>query len=294
MLGLVGRDNVERSASTFGSNFGDRDLVKMLAILSPTKTLDFTPLKKVVKKSRPAFLKYTNQVVEEIQKLSYSELKKLLGVSDKLAHLNFERYENFHEQDEKQAMFAFDGPAFKCLGAKSLSKEDVAFAQGHLRILSGVYGVLRPCDMIRPYRLDMGKKLKVNDNVGMYKFWGTRLAAQINKEMPEPEGLDSKPKRKKARRGKAKAADAEADEDENEDDEGVQFILNCASTEYSKAVVRKALKVPVVDCVFKEPNGRTVGIYAKKARGMMCRYLIQERVNTLEGVTQFTGTKCML
>ena len=243
----------------------------MLALLSPAKTLDLSPLATALQSSKPALLKHANVVVKELQQHSLAQLKALLGVSDNLAKLNHGRYKNFHKQDEKQAMFTFDGPAFKGLAPLTMSEDDVEFAQAHLRILSGVYGILRPCDMIRPYRLDMGKKLKIGDTVGMYKFWGTRLSEQINKEMPEGD--------KPLKKSKAGGADTGP----------TQFILNCASKEYSKSVVPSALNVPIVDVVFKEPSGKTVAVFAKRARGMMCRYLIQERVNDLERAKLFRG-----
>lgn len=254
----------------------------MLALLSPAKTLDLTPLSNAVLASKPALLKEAGVVVKHLQKLSLAQLKSLLGVSDNLAKLNHSRYKQFEKQEQKQAMFSFAGPAFKCLGAPTLSAEDVEFAQSHLRILSGVYGILRPCDLIRPYRLDMGKKLKIGEDVGMYKYWGTKLSEHINREMPEPSKLLAKSKKNKTTTATTAAS--------SDGDNGPpQFILNCASQEYSKSVDRKALAVPVIDCVFKEPTGRTVAVFAKRARGMMCRFLIQERVNDLAGVKRFTG-----
>ena len=208
----------------------------MLALLSPAKTLDLTPISNAILASKPALLKQTKTVVKELQKLSYAQLKSLLGVSDNLARLNYDRYKEFHKQADKQAAFTFMGPAFQCLDAKSMSPDDLEFAQSHLRILSGVYGILRPCDLVKPYRLDMGKKLKVGDGVGMYQFWGTKLAEQINKEMPSATPSTARKKAKK----ESKSSVAP-----------VQFVLNCASTEYSKSVVRDALDVPVIDCIFK-------------------------------------------
>ena len=248
----------------------------MLALLSPAKTLDLAPLSNAVLASQPALLKEARVVVKHLQKMSLAQLKSLLGVSDNLAKLNHGRYKQFEKQEQKQAMFSFAGPAFKCLGAPTLSAEDVEFAQSHLRILSGVYGILRPCDLIRPYRLDMGKKLKIGEDVGMYKYWGTKLSERINRDMPPPT---------KAVKSETKKTATSSDSD----DAPPQFVLNCASQEYSKSVDREALEVPVIDCVFKEPTGRTVAVFAKRARGMMCRFLIQERVNDLAGVKRFTG-----
>jgi cytoplasmic iron level regulating protein YaaA (DUF328/UPF0246 family) len=291
----------------------------MLALLSPTKTLDLAPLPSKLLASQPALLNQTRLVINELQKHSTAQLKALLGVSDKLAQLNHERYREFDKQPAKQAMFAFSGPAFQTLAPLTFSDADVAYAQQHVRILSGVYGVLRPCDLIRPYRLDMGKKLKVGDSIGMYSFWGPRISEQLNFELPsvasggggaasaaaaasaeDEHDDDDKAKRKRAKtssKGGATKKKTSTDEEEGEcsgAEDGakqppVRFILNCASEEYSKSVVRSELTVPVVDVRFQEPSGRSTAIYSKRARGMMCRFVVQERVNTLEGIKRFSG-----
>jgi cytoplasmic iron level regulating protein YaaA (DUF328/UPF0246 family) len=185
----------------------------MLALLSPAKTLDLTPLSGAVRASTPVLLKEAGVVVKHLQRLSLVQLKALLGVSDSLAKVNLDRYKQFDAQAQKQAAFAFDGPAFRGLAASRFTSADLDFAQDHLRILSGVYGVLRPCDLVRPYRLDMGKKLRVGDSEGLYKFWGTRISEALGKELPE---ANNDIKINSNNKGAAPA----------------QFVLNCASAEY--------------------------------------------------------------
>jgi uncharacterized protein len=179
--------------------------------------------------------------------MSKGQLKALLGVSDSLASLNFSRYKNFDKQADKQAMWLYSGPAFKALSPQGFGPKQIAFAQAHLRILSGLYGLLRPCDGVRPYRLDMGKKLKVHPHSDLYSFWKGPIAQTILADTKASKSQESTP----------------------------AVVVSCASNEYFKAVDASSLSkqnVRVVVCSFKEPSGRTISVYAKRARGLMCRW----------------------
>eukprot|EP00736_Rhodelphis_marinus_P009111 Rmarinus@m.18399 len=229
----------------------------MLYLLSPAKTLDEGPTK-VKLTGNPHFQSDAKLLVEEIQKLGKPKLKKLLDVSDALVALNFDRYRHFEEQKSKQAALAYDGPAYKSLSFASLSADDMKFAQDHLRILTGLYGCLRPLDEIHPYRLDMSKKLSNPRGDDLYAFWGDKIAKFLCEEL-------------KSHKSKV--------------------LLNCASEEYYKVVSQASLPgdVRVVTCEFREASGRMLAVHAKPARGAMCRYLIKNRVTELEGVKGFTG-----
>ena len=184
-----------------------------------------------------------------------------MGISDKLALLNHERFRAFDpdSEDGVQAAMAFDGDVYHGLQARTLDKAGLAFAQSHLRILSGLYGLLRPLDLIQPYRLEMGVRLKTRRGASLYDFWGPRIAQALN---------------------------------EASEGTGEPVLINLASQEYFGAVDRKALNLPVVSCHFRERKGeeppKLISFYAKKARGMMARFAIDHRLDRAEGLKDFT------
>lgn len=239
----------------------------MLLVLSPAKTLDFEkPLPAAAQslpQTQPVFRKQATTLVKQLQTLEARDLKDLMSISDKLAELNQERYLNFDVNNDpnhaKAALFAFQGDVYQGMDAASLSAKAVAFAQDHVRILSGLYGVLKPLDSMQPYRLEMGTKLQVGKHNSLYAFWGDQVAKQLMKELKA---------------------------------QGDDVLLNLASNEYFKVLKQKALTARVVNVDFKdEKNGKykVISFFAKKARGAMARYVAQEQINSVEGVKTFTG-----
>jgi uncharacterized protein len=226
----------------------------MLFLLSPAKTLDYASPVPPVPHTLPAFLDDSARLIEALRRKSPRQLATLMDISDPLAALNAARYEawspKFTERNARQAVLAFDGDVYDGLRARQLAPADLDWAQQHLRILSGLYGVLRPLDWMQPYRLEMGTALKVAGKPNLYRYWGSRIAENLNAAL---------------------AADK------------TPVVVNLASQEYFKAVDREALKARVIDCVFEEwkPGGwKIVSFSAKKARGLMARYAIMKRVET--------------
>lgn len=230
----------------------------MLAVLSPAKKLNFDEKPERAIATLPEYQKDANRLARIAKKLSVSELRDLMKISEDLAKLNRERFQGFAkestDQNSKQAMLAFAGDTYVGLDADSFDADDQAYAQDHLRILSGLYGLLRPMDRIQPYRLEMGSRLANTEGPSLYAYWGTKLA---------------------------KAMD---------DASGGAAVVNCASSEYFKAANQKAMKSPVITPAFKEDRDgelKMIGFFAKKARGAMARYMIQNRVDTVEGLKEF-------
>jgi cytoplasmic iron level regulating protein YaaA (DUF328/UPF0246 family) len=233
----------------------------MLMVISPAKSLDFTAPAPNTPATAPAMTKDIAELAKVTRKLTQADLRRLMGISDKLALLNYERFQAFdpEHEDGVQAAMAFDGDVYDGLQARTLDKAGLAFAQKHLRILSGLYGLLRPLDVIQPYRLEMGTRLKTRRGASLYDFWGPRIAQAL---------------------------------DEAAEGVGEAVLINLASQEYFGAVDRKALKLPVVSCHFKERKGeepaKVISFYAKKARGLMARYTIDQRLDRAEGLKDFT------
>lgn len=236
----------------------------MLTILSPSKTQDYTddivdPT--AIRHTEPALLSESQTLVELLRQQSPDELAQLMNVSDSLAALNHERYRHFSPpftpDNARQALLAFRGDVYTDLAVEEYASEDFAFAQSHLRILSGLYGLLRPLDLIQPYRLEMKTALENPRGRNLYQFWGDRLTKQLNAalaEQPHP------------------------------------TLINLASNEYVKAINRKSLNAPVVTPVFREDkNGqlKTVAIYAKRARGKMANFIIRERIDDPQQLKTF-------
>lgn len=238
----------------------------MPILLSPAKTLDFETPASIKRFSRPEFLSDTERLVEQLQQLSAQEISSLMKVSDKLGELNATRYQtwqsDFDDTNAKQALLAFQGDVYQGMNVDGFEQEDFNFAQEHLRILSGLYGVLRPLDLIQPYRLEMGTKLahsKLKDLSAntLYDFWGDKLTRSIKRQA---EKLDSK------------------------------TIVNLASNEYFKAVKPKLLTENIITPIFKDwKNGKykIISFYAKKARGMMASYIIKNKIENTEELKNF-------
>mmetsp|Transcript_40535 Transcript_40535/g.94122 ORF Transcript_40535/g.94122 Transcript_40535/m.94122 type:complete len:267 (+) Transcript_40535:118-918(+) len=224
----------------------------MLALLAPAKTMDMSSVSTTTK-STPALSKHTEELLSVLKKLPAKDLKKMMSLSDELTRQTAERYAKFKAQPSKVACLAFDGPAFRGLGAKDFSKEDEKHAQKSIRILCALYGVLRPYDQIRPYRLEMAAKLKTSRGATMYDFWGDDLTKALAKELTS---------------GK------------------IKYLVNCASQEFWKAVRPKKLPqgVKVITCDFDGPSS-----LVKQARGSMCRYIVQKRIKDPTGLKKFTG-----
>lgn len=232
----------------------------MKIIISPAKSLDFESNVPTTLHTQPQFLEASMELNKKLKTLSREKIAILMKISDDLASLNHERNQTweppFSLENAKQAVYAFTGEVYRGLDINSLSVDKLPFLQDSLRIISGLYGLLKPLDLIQPYRLEMGTKLQVGKTENLYKFWGIRLADTLNEEMEHGE-----------------------------------LLINLASNEYSKAIPKKVLKVPMITPVFKELKGdayKVVAVYAKKARGLMTRYLIDNNITTLEGVKKFT------
>ncbi len=233
----------------------------MISILGPAKTIDMSPHGVTEHYSSPFYPDRTGELVDRLRQYSVSRLKKLMSVSDKLATLTFERYATWRSSypagEGQQALMAFSGEVFNGLKARSLSEVDLLFAQEHVRILSGLYGVLRPLDQILPYRLEMGTKLPNARGRNLYEFWQDIIPRRIAEDT---EGQDS------------------------------PVLINLASNEYFKSIQPASFPYEIITPVFKESTGtgyRNVTIYAKKARGMMLRFIIQNRINTPEYLKAF-------
>ena len=233
----------------------------MLAIISPAKTLDFESAVKNFPVSQPHFTDYSEQLIEVCRKLSPQDLSSLMSISDKLAGLNVARFAEWtkihNENNSRAALFAFKGDVYTGLDADSLSEDDVIFAQSHLRMLSGLYGLLKPLDLMQPYRLEMGTKLANPKGKDLYAFWGNVITLAVQQAI---------------------------------DEQGDNVLINLASDEYYKSVKENQLKAKIIKPVFLDnKNGKykVISFYAKKARGLMCRYLIQNRLTKIEQLKEF-------
>ncbi len=231
----------------------------MLFVISPAKTLDFTPGDPAATATTPTMKKDTAALAAVTRKLKAGDLKRLMDISDALAELNVARFKTFNPKSdgEVQAAFAFAGDVYDGLNARTLDEPGLEWAQTHLRILSGLYGLLRPLDRIQPYRLEMGVRLKTDRGSTLYDFWGDRLS-------------------------KALHAEAKGHEDKT--------LINLASQEYFGAIDAKVLKLPVIQCSFREVKDgetRLISFYTKRARGRMARYAIDHRIDRAEGLKGF-------
>jgi cytoplasmic iron level regulating protein YaaA (DUF328/UPF0246 family) len=238
----------------------------MLAIIGPSKTIDTSPHGVTEQHSYPQYLDRAKELVDLLRTFSLAQMKSLMQVSEKLATLSFERYAAWQAVPSKakgqQALLAFSGEVFNGLQARSLTEEDMLFAQQHVRILSGLYGVLKPLDLILPYRLEMGTRLKNARGKNLYEFWKDIIPQRI----------------------------AEDTRKENTGDQEGPVLVNLASNEYFKSVDPGSFPYRIITPVFKESQGagfRNVTIYAKKARGMMLRFIIENRIDNPEYLKAF-------
>ena len=233
----------------------------MLTVLSPAKTLDYETPPRTRKATQPHFIERAAQLVDDARVLSPDALQKLMGISENIALLNHERFMNwqpdFNLDNAKQAVLAFKGDVYTGLDANTLDGKALTFAQKHLRILSGLYGLLRPLDLMQPYRLEMGLKFENRGGRNLYEFWGEEITQLLDTAI-----------------GKS----------------GSMVLVNLASNEYFKAVKPRQLDAEVITPVFKDlKNGdyKIISFFAKKARGMMSRYIIQLQIQDPEEIKSF-------
>ena len=233
----------------------------MLALISPAKKMDFESEWELNQYTQPDFLGYSQELVDTLKQLSPSRLQSLMKLSDKLGDLNYRRYQRFSvpftTENARPAITAFRGDTYVGLDADSLSANDTLYAQEHLRILSGLYGLLRPLDLIQAYRLEMGTRLSNLRGENLYDFWGSVLTKSCNDIV---QGHKDK------------------------------TIISLASNEYIKAIKKDELNGKFMTCHFKELKDgepKTIGLFAKRARGMMARFIIQNRIETPEGLKGF-------
>jgi len=233
----------------------------MLVLISPAKTLDYeSPIPKRTH-TMPRFLGDSQELIDSLKTYKPARVAKLMNLSEKLAKLNVERYQNFKqpfsEPTARPALRAFKGDVYIGLDAQTLSARDVNFAQKHLRILSGLYGVLRPLDLMQPYRLEMGTQLKTKRGKNLYDFWGEQLTQSINEELDSTKS---------------------------------PLVVNLASKEYFGAVQPQGLKARLISPVFlDQKNGeyKIISFFAKKARGTMARYIVQNRIKSARKLVEF-------
>ncbi len=229
----------------------------MLAIISPSKTQDFSSCS-VNTFSKARQLTQSQELIDVLKNKTQVQISKLMTLSDKLSKLNFDRFQAFKTpfslDNAKQALLAFKGDVYNGIDAPSLSLEDLKFAQNNVRMISGLYGVLRPLDLIQPYRLEMGTKLSNKNGSNLYDYWGSKISKVLNGDEKD-------------------------------------LIINLASNEYFKSIDKKVLKAQILDIVFKEKKNDTykvIGIYAKRARGLMVNYIIRNRITDPKALKNFS------
>jgi len=235
----------------------------MLFLLSPAKSLDYETPTGNTPHTQPLFADQSATLISVLKKISVKQISKLMGLSTGLSQLNVDRYQawtpEFTDANSRQAVLAFDGDVYGGLQARTMKQGDLEWAQQHVCILSGLYGVLRPLDRMQPYRLEMGTALKTRAAANLYRFWGSQISDYLNERLQ----ADKTP-----------------------------VVVNLASQEYFKAVDRKALQARVVDCVFEEWHGgkyKIISFNAKRARGLMARYAVDTRVTLPRQLEDFTS-----
>ncbi|MAB97446.1 MAG: peroxide stress protein YaaA [Pseudomonadaceae bacterium] len=233
----------------------------MLLVISPAKTLDYETPSVTERFTLPEHLDHAQDLITQLRDFSPQQIAELMHLSDKLAGLNAARFgswtPNFTTENAKQALLAFKGDVYTGLNAENFAEADFDFAQQHLRMLSGLYGVLRPLDLMQPYRLEMGTKLANPRGKDLYAFWGERISGWLNQALAE---------------------------------QGDDVLLNLASNEYFGAVKRKALNARIINTEFRDLKNdqyKIISFYAKKARGLMARYVIKERLRDPQGLKDF-------
>ncbi len=233
----------------------------MLILLSPSKTLDYKRLYPIKNNSIPSFLKESQELIDILKQLNKDDLKRMMKISEPLAQLNIERIHQwripFPENLIKPAIIAFKGDVYEGLRADKFTESDLTFSMKHLRILSGLYGLLRPLDSIMAYRLEMGISLKNSIGKNLYKFWGYKITLELNKAMAENNN---------------------------------NHVINLASAEYFKVINQKKLNFPIITPVFKELKSGSpvvVSIHAKRARGLLSNFIITNRLSKIEAIKEF-------
>lgn len=233
----------------------------MLMLISPAKTLDYTTPLPTTQHTQARLLEYSQQLIDICHQLSVQDIEQLMKVSEKIASLNAQRFQNwqidFDLTEARQAIFAFNGDVYTGLDAYHLNNQQLDFAQQHLRILSGLYGLLRPLDLILPYRLEMGTKLENPYGKNLYEFWNHQITDLLNQDLVEQQS---------------------------------KYIINLASDEYFKAVKTKNLNATLIKIDFldqKHGQYKIISFYAKKARGLMARYIIENKITNLDDLKSF-------
>ncbi|OUS13421.1 hypothetical protein A9Q93_09250 [Nonlabens dokdonensis] len=231
----------------------------MKILLSPAKSLDYKTKLPTSRGTQPLFAEDAIKINAKLERMSKKEVAALMSISDKLADLNYQRYkefeENFTKENARPAIYAFAGDVYTGFDAYSLDTDHLDYAQQALRILSGMYGYLRPLDLLQPYRLEMGTSLPIERNKNLYEYWKDKVTPSLNKELEEKE-----------------------------------LLVNLASNEYFKVIDKKNLKGELVSPIFKDyKNGKlkVISFFAKKARGTMARYLVENEINSLDGIKNF-------
>ena len=231
----------------------------MLTVISPSKNLDFKAKTKPIKRSDPLFLNEAETLINDLRALNASDIQDLMNINAELSELNASRFQEWHRErkNSKHAIFAFRGSVYLGLDVATFSTSDMKSAHRRLRILSGLYGVLRPSDLIHPYRLEMGLPFANSQGTNLYDFWGDKITEQLNHELES----HRKP-----------------------------TLINLASGEYFSAINQSKLNYPVINCQFLDNhngNYRFMSFYGKRARGLLARYIVQNKVETLKGLRSF-------
>ena len=232
----------------------------LVTIISPAKKLDYSPVEKNIDSTIPSLLEHSNELIKDLKSLNPQEVSSLMSLSDKLGALNYERFQEwetpFTKSNSKQAILAFKGDVYQGLDAESLSETELIWAQKHVRILSGLYGILKPMDLMQPYRLEMGTKFATKRGQNLYDFWNSIITEELNKNF--------------------------SSDNTN--------LLNLASNEYFKSINVSELKANVISPVFMDKkNGKykIISFFAKKARGLMTRYVIKNRIEDITDIQNF-------
>ncbi|HIF9502323.1 TPA: peroxide stress protein YaaA [Photobacterium damselae] len=233
----------------------------MLIVVSPAKTLDYDSPLVTEQYTLPELTEHSQQLIEVCRELTPMDIARLMKVSDKIAGLNAARFAEwvptFTPENARPAMFAFKGDVYTGLAAETMTDEQIAYAQQHFRMLSGLYGLLRPLDLMQPYRLEMGTKLANPRGANLYQFWGNIITDKVNLALAE---------------------------------QGDDILVNLASNEYFKSVKPKQVKGTIITPVFKDAKKgqyKVISFYAKKARGLMARYIIDNQIDSIEKLKEF-------
>ena len=231
----------------------------MIFLISPAKTLDFESSSFTSHHTSAAFLTESKQLINVMRDFNWQDLHKLMGVSEKIAKLNVERFQDwetpFTEKNAKQAVFAFKGDVYTGLAVETMTQDQLEYITSHLRILSGLYGLLKPLDLMQAYRLEMGTKIKTDSFTSLYDFWGDKLTLSLNADLSKND-----------------------------------VLVNLASNEYYKAVHAKKINTRIITPIFKDFKGdkyKIISFYAKKARGLMVRYAADHQVSDVDSLKNF-------